>query len=362
MRKWFFGLAVAAGLIVTVGGHISFTPQLAVASTPTPVPSCIFAGYDPHGGLINTGYICASPGAGASGAPGPTGPAGPTGSPGAAGSPGSPGPAGSPGSPGPAGPTGSPGPLTTCPPAIGTYSCLGTWDAVVCAGEASVTHCYPMNDANGCSTIADAASATAVPSPVPLATAGAVVCGAPSISNDAEKSIYLPGASSAYITIPASVLPQSTAAPFSIEIADETPLIPNNAVNGPDECLFQIDSVAGGLSIQTVNSTAFGAAPGYRVAAAGTAGTSHLIGGIGGGVEVIHDITWDGTNLDVYEDGNLVYTGTGFTGVNGNHTGIIGYDLFDTDDPFLGRVAKFAVANTAFTQAKIWTHVAALKY
>lgn len=106
MRKLFLGLLVAAGLLVTVGGHLSFTPQVAFASTPTPVPSCQFAAYDQHGGLFNPGYVCASPGSGPSGPPGPTGSPGASGAPGTAGPP---GPTGSPGTAGPSGPPGSPG-------------------------------------------------------------------------------------------------------------------------------------------------------------------------------------------------------------------------------------------------------------
>ena len=105
-------------------------------------------------------------------------------------------------------------------PAASTCSnCLlkgttGVFDTDVLA-QASVTHFYKMNDTAGCTTVADAIAggATAVPSAVPLptpTTASTIVCGAPSISNDGEKSVSFPGiAASGYLIAPQSIWPAS---------------------------------------------------------------------------------------------------------------------------------------------------------
>jgi len=66
MKKVFTGVLAAAVALVVLNGRFDYRWHNALAQA-TAVPSCVFAGYDQHGSLNNTGITCVTPAA--SGAP-----------------------------------------------------------------------------------------------------------------------------------------------------------------------------------------------------------------------------------------------------------------------------------------------------
>ena len=62
MKKVLAGVFALVCAFVVLNGRTDFHWDLsALAATPTPVPSCQFAGYDQYGSLVNTTIVCVSP-------------------------------------------------------------------------------------------------------------------------------------------------------------------------------------------------------------------------------------------------------------------------------------------------------------
>src|SRR5271165_2841009 len=62
MKKILAGVFALVCAFVAMNGRMDFHwDHIALASTPTPVPSCQFAGYDQNGSLVNTTIVCVSP-------------------------------------------------------------------------------------------------------------------------------------------------------------------------------------------------------------------------------------------------------------------------------------------------------------
>ena len=257
------------------------------------------------------------------------------------------------------------GPAPVCANASGQLiACAANWDTTVCAGETSVTHCYPMNDAPGCAQIADAATATAAPSPVPLptpTTASTITCGAPSISHDTEKSVLFSGtAASGYLVLPHSILPASGS--FSVELVQKGSLIGAVAVgtSSVSDMLVAFDSSCSDFCIAheaqaNLNFTGVshwlqeGSTTARDFDTNSTATNEFLL------------YTWDGTHSDFYVNCDLVSQTTNAPLYSAT-AGALGVfpNSGTPSDPWQGRLAKFAIANTAFSQAKCLTHLAAL--
>lgn len=235
------------------------------------------------------------------------------------------------------------------------------WDTVALA-ETSATHVYPMNDAAPCNTIADAISsgATALPSPVPLPTATGtphITCGAPPLGFDGETSVYFPGNASAWIQIPSTVVPSSGT--YSIEVVAKTSVATGSTSAGAAQQTLGIMSLSASGTPFHIGRFQSGSSPYvYTDSIALNSTNISYIDNIPGNQTTDIIFTWDGTTASFYVNGDLVYSANS-TPSFGGQLGSLGYNL-GASQIFAGRIAKFAVYNTALSQAKVWAHVAAL--
>jgi hypothetical protein len=325
--------------------------------------------------------------------------------PGASGAPGPAGPTGPPGSPGPAGtispvPSGSPPiiwnsttnvasiNLGPCFPVVAgqmelnltASSCSPTnssYDGLILS-EASATHFWKGNDASGCTTIADAIAggATAVPSPVPLTTPtpGGTpgpypVCGFPSITNDGETSIEFPAATNngtanvgqGYFVVPAVTMP--TSGSYTIEWVDKSasPYIASGSLTA---VIFELDGSNGAILSDTIDDNVLTSSfVGHKLFYGGSSGAKGPIDMMAIGVPLDEALVYNSsaTTLSFYVNCELLFStsqaasGVYNTGSPGGWGGVPG-----ANPPFLGRMAKLSVHNTALSQTTLCTHTAAL--
>jgi hypothetical protein len=236
-----------------------------------------------------------------------------------------------------------------------------TWDAVALA-EASATHVYPMNDASGCTQIADTIASGPVPLPTPT-TASTIVCGAPTITNDGETSVYFPGVlASGYLVIPHAVLPASGS--FSIEIVKKIPLsgVAASGIAASADNIFSMNADIANCNHLNLTHAVIAANNGFGDFITVGNNSSDEFDMMAGGYSEDEVFTWDGTHSNLYINGDLVKQTTNTPGFSDATNGALGV-CNNNGSPFgalTGRLAKFAIYNAALTQAKVWTHVAAL--
>ena len=242
-----------------------------------------------------------------------------------------------------------------------TSSGYSSWLAYV-ESLPSVTHIWAGFDAAGCNSLADSvgSGATALPSPVPLASPttqptppGAATCGAPGISNDGNTSVNFAGTTSGgnYFTVPSGALP-GLAASWSVCAAVKA------APYGQSDSNAIVWGYESSSTSQSLNYFKGGA--GLVQNYNGANGSTLYDSGNAAEYQCM-TVTSGSTAQLFYVNGTITYTSaaTLINAANGMQFG--NYQPFE-NYPFFGRMCCMLLANTVLTQAQIQTMTTALGY
>jgi len=225
--------------------------------------------------------------------------------------------------------------------------------------EATLTHFWPLNDASGSTSAADAVSSGAVALP----QNGTVNFGAPAITADLQTCLLLPGNTSDYLGFPNTPLIPASG-DYTLEFILNTPLwypdvstqnglmVPICIDGGTGLIFFISKSYAGAVGapldgiVLDVNGTASGTGAGGYGPTIALGRTFHIALVVSSG-----GVT---TTMFVNALPSQVIAAVGRQ-ASGGKVGTYGAA---THYPYLGYMAKLAIYSSALTQASLLTHVA----